>query len=377
MKQQQYDYVIIGAGIAGCCVAYQLAKHNDNILIVDKLSDLASGASGAAGAFLSPLLGKPNAFKDLVTNSLKYSTEFYQKNFPNCINTCGTTRIPQNDEDTEKFQSYIPYMDFDYTNDSEIKDGFFFKIGSVVDSYSLCKSMIECSSKEVQTQFDCEITDLKYEDDIWILKASSKDTIKTQNIILTTGSELSLFDEFYLKIRAVWGCRIDISTQSKFTQNYHKACSISKSKKIDDTYSLVSIGATHHREKKGVENLELNVQELLEKANDIKKLEGTNVLKHYVGARACSVDYFPMVGDIINSKETLEEFPYMVNGTHVETNRFTRYKNAYVLTGVGGRGFVLSPYLAKQLVEKIVNKKELDDNIRVDRLFKREVKRIQ
>ena len=54
------------------------------------------------------------------------------------------------------------------------------------------------------------------------------------------------------------------------------------------------------------------------------------------------------------SKKTLEEFPYLVNGTHVETKRFTRFKNAYLLTGVGGRGFVLAPYLAKELVNYII-----------------------
>jgi glycine/D-amino acid oxidase-like deaminating enzyme len=365
---KSYDYIIIGAGIAGCTVAYELAKHNDNILLVDKLSDVSLGASGAAGAFLSPLLGKPNDFKDLVTNSLKYSTKFYQENFPELITNCGTTRIPQNEEDKKKFESYIPYMDFDYTNE---EDGFFFEVGSVVDSYSICKKLIKNATNDVETKFDYEVKDLVFQENNWVLN----DELKCKNIIFTTGSEVSLIKEFYLKIRAVWGCRIDVSTTTSFSHNYHKACSISKSKQIDDTHNIVSIGATHHREKKGIEDIETNISELLLKANDIKKIENVAVLKHYIGSRACSIDYFPIVGDIINSKETLAEFPYMVNGTNVEHKRFTRFPNSYILTGVGGRGFVLSPYLAKQLVEKIINKKEVDENLRVDRLFKREVKR--
>lgn len=363
-----YDYVIIGAGISGCSVAYELAKHNDNILLIDKNTDVASGASGAAGAFLSPLLGKGNPFKDLVTKSLKYSTQFYQENFPSHINNCGTTRIPQNDQDEEKFKSYIPFMDFDYEKEDQ---GYFFKIGSVVDSFNMCKAMIKSCQNNVNKKFCYEVTKLEYKNDTWLLN----DEIEAKNIIFTTGSDVSLIDQFYLKIRAVWGQRIDISTSSTFTHNYHKACSISQSTPLDDEKHLVSIGATHHRDVEGIDDIDANSLELLTKANDIHKLEDVVVLNHYVGARACSIDYFPIVGDIIDSKKTLEDFPYLVNGTNVETKRFTRFKNAYVLTGVGGRGFVLAPYLAKELVHNIINAKEIDNNITIDRLFKREVKR--
>jgi len=367
---KSYDYIIIGAGIAGCSVAFELSKYSNNILLVDKLSDVAQGASGAAGAFLSPLLGKPNDFKDLVTSSLKYSTKFYKENFPESITQCGTTRIPQNDEDRKKFENYIPHMDFEYKNDEL---GFFFDIGSVVNSYDICKKLIVTSATKIQTKFNYTVDNVIYKDKVWLVN----NALKTKNIIFTTGSELNLIDEFYLKIRAVWGCRIDISTTTSFSHNYHKACSISKSKKIDAKLNLVSIGATHHRTQDGVEDIDANGLELLKKANDIKKLNDVTILKHYVGSRACCIDYFPIVGEIINSEKTLEEFPYLKNGTYVEPERFTRFQNSYVLSGVGGRGFVLSPYLAKKLVEKIVHNKDVDSCLCVDRLFKREVKRMK
>ena len=365
-----YDYVIIGAGISGSCVAYELSKHNDNILLIDKNSDVASGASGAAGAFLSPLLGKGNPFKDLVTKSLKYSTTFYQENFPQYFNNCGTTRIPQNQEDEEKFKNYIPFMDFDYEKEDQ---GYYFKIGSVVDSFNMCKAIISRCKDSIERKFSYEVTKIEYENDLWLLNGE----ISTKNIIFTSGSDVSLIDQFYLKIRAVWGQRIDISTSSTFSHNYHKACSISQSKTLSEGNSFVSIGATHHRDIEEIVDIDANTEELLSKANDIKILKDVSVLNHYIGARACSIDYFPIVGDIIDSSKTLEEFPYLVNGTHVETKRFTRFKNAYVLTGVGGRGFVLAPYLAKELVNSIIKSDALDKNIKIDRLFQREVKRIK
>jgi glycine/D-amino acid oxidase-like deaminating enzyme len=107
------------------------------------------------------------------------------------------------------------------------------------------------------------------------------------------------------------------------------------------------------------------------------ELKDIKVIKEVAGARASSVDYFPMIGKIINSKKTILDFPYLKNGTNVQNERFTRYDNLYILNGVGGRGFVLAPYLANLLVENIVNHKPIDESLKVDRLFKREIKKVK
>ena len=118
-----YDHIIVGSGIAGSCLAYRLSQKSPSskILIIDKNSKIADGASGAAGAFLSPLLGKPNEFKSLVNEALRYSVESYQTNFSNLFSQSGVLRIPKNNEDRKKFESYKPYMDFDYLEKSEWK----------------------------------------------------------------------------------------------------------------------------------------------------------------------------------------------------------------------------------------------------------------
>jgi tRNA U-34 5-methylaminomethyl-2-thiouridine biosynthesis protein MnmC len=374
MKQKVYEYIVVGAGIGGCSVAYELSQHSNDILLIDKLPNVAKGASGAAGAFLSPLLGKPNDFKDLVTKALKYSIRLYKEKFPISIDNCGTTRIPKNEKDREKFKTYEPYMDFAYSVDN---DGYYFKVGTVINSFAICKMLSGMANlsfkKSVKTKFDYEVKSISYDGEYWTLN----DELKSKKLILTTGHEMELLDEKYINIKPVWGQRIDIETSTNLDRNYHKACSVSKSFATSAGKYKVSIGATHHRDKKEIQNSESNTEELLKKASDIVELKDIKVTKKFFGARASSFDYFPVVGEIIDSKKTLEEFPYLVNGTHVNTQRFTRYENLYILNGVGGRGFVLAPYLAKQLVENIVNNKPIDENIKCDRLFNRYVKRIK
>ena len=382
---KNYDYVVIGAGIAGSCVAHFLK--NEKVLLLDRFDDVAQFASGVAGGFLSPLLGKPNKFKELVTTSLKFAVEFYKNLDENLIVQKGVLRVPKNDEDKLKFDEYKKHFDFE----AQEKDGgYFFKIGSQVFSYDMCKKL----TSNIDKIFNYDVKHIYKKDDFWFIN----DEIKTKNLILTTGADISLLDEEYIKIRAVWGQRIDISTTTCIEFNYHKECSISTSyNKLENDLYKVSIGATHHRfnntleykykvfENPNESNLakigyttdlyKKDTLELLEKANDIIALKDVNVLKTYFGARASSFDYFPIVGSVINSNETLNMFPYLKNGTHVKSDRFIRYDNLFILNGLGGRGYVLSPYLAKKLVDFIKKKDELDEEIIVDRLFKKWVRR--
>ena len=160
-----YDYIIVGAGIAGSCVAFEL--RDENVLIIDKNEDIALGASGAAGAFLNPLLGKTNDFKDLVNKSLVYANDFYKSNIPQSFYKPGIVRIPKNDEDREKFISYEEDNVFEY---KKLDDGYFFPIGSNVIPELICKKLCE----NIKKKMSYEITDLDFIDDFWIINNEIK-----------------------------------------------------------------------------------------------------------------------------------------------------------------------------------------------------------
>jgi tRNA 5-methylaminomethyl-2-thiouridine biosynthesis bifunctional protein len=384
---KEFDYVIIGAGIAGCSLAYFLGKYSKSILLIDRNSQVAFGASGAAGAFLSPLLGKPNDFKDLITKSLIFSTNFYKNLGEELISNCGVCRIPKNEEDADKFESYKPYMDFEYTS---MNDGYFFEIGSQVTPSLICEKL----TKDIEKKLSYNVEKLEQkENSIWIIN----DEIYAKNIILTTGADVKHIKEEYFDIRGVWGQKIDVSTTTQTNINYHKECSVSKASKIENTNLFkVSIGATHHKFNCDknicnycIETANINAcsrcyndsiinndsAKLIALANDIIKLENVEVIDVKIGARASSNDYFPMLGKLVDSKKSIEKYPHLLNGTHIKNSMLETINNLYVINGVGGRGFVLSPYLANELVEYIINNKEIEDNLTTHRLFKRWAKR--
>ncbi|WP_121626456.1 FAD-dependent oxidoreductase [Poseidonibacter antarcticus] len=368
-KQKEYEYIIIGAGVAGCSTAYFLSKYSKSILLIDKNENVSAGASGAAGAFLSPLLGKPNKFKDLISTALRFSTSFYKELNTESFKNEGVCRIPKNDDYREKFESYKPFMDFEY---KILEDGYFFEVGSWVNPSEICDLLTQKINKKLNYNIDS----IKRKDNIWILN----DEIKTKNLILCTGANTKLIKEKYFDIRAVWGQKIDVLTSTNVKFNYHKECSVSKAVKTQkDNIYKVFIGATHHRfdskEAYTQDIINEDSLKLIDLANDIIKLKDVNIIDIKLGARASSTDYFPMVGSLIDSKKSFEKFPHLINGTHIKDDMLEKIENLYVINGVGGRGFVLSPYLANELVENIINNKKIAETITTCRLFKRWAKK--
>ncbi|QKJ27257.1 FAD-dependent oxidoreductase [Aliarcobacter cibarius] len=383
---KKYDFIIIGAGISGCSLAYFLSLYSKNILLIDKNSDVAYGASGAAGAFLSPLLGIDNKFKTLVSNALNFSMNFYRNNFPNFLNDCGTVRIPKNITDEEKFQSYIPFMDFEFEKKD---DGYFFPIGSTIKPYEICKAL----TNDIEKVFDYEVKSIKQLKENWQIN----EDYFASKLFLCTGSNIELIEEDYFDIRAVWGQKIDVLSSSKIDCNYHKECSLSQSIEINGKQKI-SIGATHNRftsdmsdtsynlnlkninnlvhDEKTIKIINEDIEKLLNKAKDIKKIENVEVVDIKIGARASSIDYFPMVGSLVDSKNSFLKYPHIKNGTHIKNENLEIIPNLYTLNGVGGRGFVLGPYLANLLTNLVVKNEKLPEEIENFRLFSRWAKKL-
>lgn len=354
-----YDFLVVGAGIAGCSVAHFLHKEGFSVAIIDK-DGIASGASGSAGAFLSPLLGKPNPFKEFVNKALVFSTEYYKDNFADDIIQCGVLRVAQDSEDEKRFKIYEQYIEFEYKHmDIKGQYGLFFDIGAVVNSKNIATKLVQ-NIPFFKKTFD----KLIYENDLYIC-----DELKAKNIVLCSGAN-KILDEEYIEIRPVWGQRIDIKCDTKLNYNIHKNNSISMSKN-----GIISIGATHHVWQKEMPISQEDTNKLINMSRELIDINEYEVIKEVGGARACSVDYFPIIGNIINSKQALLDFPYLKNGTNVQDDRLPKYKNIYMINGLGGRGFVLSPYIGKLFARYIKYNEELPNKLLLNRLFKKWVRK--
>ena len=371
MSLNIYDTIIIGAGIAGCCTAYTLQQKGQKVLLVDRSSVPASGGSGAAGAFVSPKIGKGSALQTLTNEAYEYAKDFYLKHFPEHFSQTGVIRIPKDTEDAEKFRLYEPFNNTKYSwvskeelevigiNNAE--NSFLFEEAGVCDAPAMCMAIWD---QVPFMQMDVESLVLrKAQEATWVLtNRELTESVEAKNIVLATGYQNTLFDMRYMGVKGTWGSRGDYYSKLKLDVSMHKSISVSAS--ID---GIIKMGATHNKandpcmvcDGKPLKSLEDQGSQMVDTSDFVLK-------EIFCGMRAGSKDYFPLVGRVIDTAYMIETYPAIVRGAKPELKHID---NLYILNGVGGRGFVFAPLMAEMLAEYMIEGKEIDKRVNPDRLF--------
>jgi len=358
----KYDAIVVGAGIAGCSSAYFLKKKGLKVLVIDRSGVAASGGSAAAGAFVSPKIGKGSELQRLTNEAFEFSKDFYLQNFPQHFYQTGVIRIPKDEEDAKKFKEYeahneskrklLSVKELEALGIKNSYESFLFSEAGVCDAPKMCTAILE----EIEYE-QHELKSLAYDEGCWVIGDYC-----AKHLVLATGYENRYFDMRYMGVKGTWGSRGDYETSIELDVSMHKQISVSAN--IDGT---VKIGATHEKDvnvciKCNGEPLE----KLFEVALTMVDTSDFKLKETFCGMRSGSKDYFPLVGEVIDTHHMLETYPKIVKGAKPELQKID---NLYICNGLGGRGFVFGPMMGKILADKIVDNKEIDKRVNPDRLF--------
>jgi len=356
-----YDTIIIGAGIAGAAAAYALVQKDQNVLVLDK-NGIASGGSGAAGAFVSPKIGKGSPLQTLTNEAFSFAKDFYLAVCPDSFHQTGVIRIPKDEEDARKFSAYAPFNDnrYEFYTKEQLHaqgiccdlESFYFPEAGVCDAKEVCEALL--SDIDV-VQYD--VRRIREEEGVWSVGEYS-----AKNLVLTTGYESDLADLRYMGIKGTWGTRGDFSSSLDLSVSMHQSLSIGA-----NVNGIIKLGATHEKDVLQVQPCDdLQALALKTKASALIDTSDLELKEVFCGMRAGSKDYFPLVGKVIDVPAMLETFPAILRGAKPE---LIYRDNLYICNGLGGRGFVFAPLMAKELAECIVEGKEVDSRVKADRLF--------
>ncbi len=366
-----YDFIIIGGGVAGSATSYHLTEENKSVLLLEK-DRVCLGGSYPAGAFLSPKVGLKSYYNSFINQALNFSLTFYQKNFPTHLTETSLLKLPKDEKDRDKLLSYEPFMppfikksknELTFLKEEAKKfGGYQFKNAGILEIEGVCKKL----TKKADVIENYRVKEIKYSDEVFQVGE-----FRGKNIILATGADTPIVDYSYINIRKLCGYRFDVETSTKVDYNISKDVAISTSKN-----GIVKIGATYLRGENCLENLKVD-DKLLKRALEMVNLKEAKILKLYKGIRSASIDFFPILGEIIDVKKSLEKYPYIIHGSKLPSNLLIRKKNLYIINGLGSRGFVLAPFISKLLVDFILKNEELPEKIENSRLFYKWARRVR
>ena len=359
-----YDVIVVGAGIAGCSSAYFLKQRGLDVLVVDRAGVAAMGGSSAAGAFVSPKIGKGSELQSLTNEAFEFAKNFYVEHFPKHFKQTGVIRIPKDENDAQNFSKYEEFnkskrewVDEEDLENIGIKksfDSFLFNEAGVCDAPEMCKAFLDGIDYK-----QYEVDSLVYEKNEWLLGE-----YKAKKLVLATGYENKFFDMRYMGVKGTWGSRGDYETALDLDVSMHKQISVSAN--ID---GIIKIGATHEKEVDiciSCSGKPLNA--LFDVASGMVDTSDFKLKETFCGMRSGSKDYFPLLGSVISVSEMLDNYPRLPRGQQLKEEP-KKMENLYVCNGLGGRGFVFAPMMGKMLADNIVDGKEIDKRLNPDRLF--------
>ncbi len=330
-----YDYLIIGTGSGGAHAAYFLHRGGARVAVVEQ-SAIGAGGSGAAGAFISPRVGRGGELQRYTNEAFRFAIDFYSSS-PYFFQT-GILRLPK---EGQSFAGMEEFLDVPF---SKCEDGFLFPTAGILKAKPHLEHLLEgvplhyFAARPIAKEGYFQVGDLR-----------------AHKIILATGAWDELIDEPYIRIGKVGGVRFDVRTSLALPYSMHKKVSVSA-----NIEGIVTIGATHNRE--GAAPQEPRI--LFEEA---KKMVGEfeyEIAQMFCGVRSSVSDHLPIVGELIADARV----PKICSFKTLDTKELPK-KGIIILNGFGGRGFVFGPYVGHLLAKHLLDGEPLPPQLDVDRYF--------
>ncbi len=166
MKQNHFDAIVVGAGIAGASLVYALAKRKLKILLLESKEDFALEASGNPVGLIYPHLTKNHSIEgNFSFKAFEYilkeieNTKLFPRNSEATKSYSGVLLLPRNNEEKERYLGAIKAYPFP-TNDLEWifdsfsgREGFLFKKGLAISPRLLVKNLLHLSQSYTTHKF--------------------------------------------------------------------------------------------------------------------------------------------------------------------------------------------------------------------------------
>ncbi len=341
--------IIVGGGIAGICIAHELIKNNENILLFD--SD-KNKASFVAGGIINPIVFRRTTKSWRIDEMLPEALGFYSDLEKMCnsqfLKSIVIRRFFSSKQEAEiwkkkvkkaAFKSYLSELtegDFLF---SEVKNEF--GSGRVKNAFWInTKKFIE-STKAFFKKENIYKTEAFEYNEIDLNKKTYKN-IPFNRIIFCEGHQVKN-NPFFNQLPISWtkGQLLTIRSQSLYDKSLlNRKCFVLPKEK-----NIFLLGATYEWNATNYKTTNDAQSELLKKFNYISD-ENPEIVCQEAGIRPTTPDRRPFIG------------------------RHPKHKDLFIFNGLGAKGYLIAPLLSKELVESILENKPLNSETSILRKVK-------
>lgn len=363
---------IIGAGLAGCACANQLAQAGFTITLIDQHPTVAQQASGNQQGILKPYLTINNSLLDqFYTAGFLHSHQtinaLTQRGFDIALNPCSAIELHSAEWLTRLAKRPLPNALAQIINaqqaqkisDCQINNGgLYLPTAAALSPQKFCQALIAEYADRIQYQTG-HIDQFEFKNAFWHLSTTQGQTITTANIIIAAGAESGQWQQTqHYNIQACPGQITLLPTSAELATLRCVLCADSYClPQLDGTHL---IGATYRQVADSteitVEDHQFNINQL----NKILPIHKDNIaiesLAGRVGIRANTADHLPLVGAIANLSKFQQQYAKLAHGGTLSRCHYPAaeyYPNLYLCSGFGSRGLA-SCLLSAKVIRALI-----------------------
>lgn len=345
MKEKE-KVIIVGAGLAGICLAYHLSKRNVDVTIIDKGENWSSKI---AAGLITPLVFRRMTKSWMVDDVMEYLIPFYsqleEETDSKLLIPLSIRRLLSSEQEHEYWLKKQEQDEF---------KTYMYPISKDDETYSLAKSPY--GSAKVKSAYSVDVATFFNKMEAWLngnthfiredfeytkIEANNYKGITYSKLIFCEGFEVRnnpFFKE--LPIDPTKGQTLKVEMEGiPENESLNRKCFI-----LPIGKSQFRIGATYEWHNSTTNTTNEARNELLNKLKYITDIE-PKIISQEAGIRPTVKDRRPIMG------------------------QHKTEKGLYIFNGLGAKGYMLAPLLSKQFCDFLLNGGSLNPEVDIQRIY--------